>query len=428
MYNAYIVEIKELRKHSNADRLQIATIFGNDVIVDLSVKVGDKGIFFATDGQLGVEFCEKNNLVRKKDENGNNIGGYLDPEKRNIRALKLRGEKSEGLYLPLTSLSSFTKIEDLNVGDMISILNGVMICQKYIPKPSKPPRERTGKKGKKKIIKDKFPLFAEHADTEQLVYNMDAFRVGDLCYITLKMHGTSQRTAYTLKETSRTGWLARLLHLKPKRKWEYVTGTRRCTLTDFNKETGFYGSDAFRKPYHDYFKGKLHKGEEIFYEVLGYVDENTFIMGEVSNKKTEDKDFIKQYGETTRFTYGCEKGKNTIRVYRMTMTNEDGDVVEYSTEQCRRRCEEMGVEFVPVFEKFLFTTKEDLMERVEKYYDGADPVGITHIREGVVVRIDNAPSFKAYKHKNFYFKCIEGIAKNEATAPDMEEAQDVTEV
>ncbi len=172
----------------------------------------------------------------------------------------------------------------------------------------------------------------------------------------------------------------------------------------------------------------MHKGEEIFYEVLGYVDENTFIMGEVSNKKTEDKDFIKQYGETTRFTYGCEKGKNTIRVYRMTMTNEDGDVVEYSTEQCRRRCEEMGVEFVPVFEKFLFTTKEDLMERVEKYYDGADPVGITHIREGVVVRIDNAPSFKAYKHKNFYFKCIEGIAKNEATAPDMEEAQDVTEV
>ena len=31
--------------------------------------------------------------LEKKDENGNNIGGYLDPEKRNIKALKLRGEK-----------------------------------------------------------------------------------------------------------------------------------------------------------------------------------------------------------------------------------------------------------------------------------------------------------------------------------------------
>ena len=81
-------------------------------------------------------------------------------------------------------------------------------------------------------------------------------------------------------------------------------------------------------------------------------------------------------------------------------------------------------EFVPVFEKFIFTTKEDLMERVEKYYDGPDPVGLTHIREGVVVRIDNASKFRAYKHKNFNFKCIEGIAKNDATAPDIEEAQE----
>ena len=41
MYNAYITEVKELRKHSNADRLQVATFFGNDTIVGLDVKVGD---------------------------------------------------------------------------------------------------------------------------------------------------------------------------------------------------------------------------------------------------------------------------------------------------------------------------------------------------------------------------------------------------
>ena len=44
MYNAYITEVKELRKHSNADRLQVATFFGNDTIVGLDVKVGDKVI------------------------------------------------------------------------------------------------------------------------------------------------------------------------------------------------------------------------------------------------------------------------------------------------------------------------------------------------------------------------------------------------
>lgn len=432
MYNAYITEVKELRKHSNADRLQVATFFGNDTIVGLDVKVGDVGIYFPTDGQLGEEYASVNNLVRRKDENGNNVGGYLDPDKRNITAIKLRGEKSDGLFMPLTSLETFTDITKLKVGDMISILDGVMICQKYIPRTNKRARIEHAKKIKKKVETEKFPLFAEHADTEQLAYNLNSFKEGDVCYITLKMHGTSQRTAYTLKEKYHKlpYWLykiAKFFKIKPKKSWEMVTGTRRCVCTGFSKDTGYYGDNTFRKQYHDYFKGKLYKGEEVFYEVLGYVNENTLIMGEVSNKKTNDKEFIKQYGETTKFTYGCKPNESIIRVYRMTMTNEDGYVVEYPTELVRRRCEEMGVEFVPVFEKFIFTTKEDLMERVEKYYDGPDPVGIVHIREGVVVRIDNSTKFRAYKHKNFNFKCIEGIAKNDATAPDIEEQESLKE-
>lgn len=88
-----IVRINELRKHSNADRLQIANIFDCNVIVDMNTKVGDIGIFFPTDGQLSIEYCDENNLCRKKDENGKNIGGYLEPDKRNIRAMNMRGER-----------------------------------------------------------------------------------------------------------------------------------------------------------------------------------------------------------------------------------------------------------------------------------------------------------------------------------------------
>ena len=85
----------------------------------------------------------------------------------------------------------------------------------------------------------------------------------------------------------------------------------------------------------------------------------------------------------------------------------------------------MGVKCVPTFERFVFTTWEDLMERVEKYYDGADPIGKSHVREGVVVRIDNRSKFTAYKHKNFSFKVLEGIIKDTADAPDMEEAEEL---
>ena len=51
------------------------------------------------------------------------------------------------------------------------------------------------------------------------------------------------------------------------------------------------------------------------------------------------------------------------------------------------------------------------------FYSGTDPVGKTHIREGVVVRILNRPKFAAYKHKNFEFKVLSGIVI-ENTNPD----------
>ena len=398
----------------------MAECFGNQVIIDLSYKEGDIGIYFPTDGKLGEEFAETNNLVRKKDAEGNNVGGYLDPDKRNIKAIKLRGEKSDGLFLPLSSLESFGDINNLQVGDRITIFNGTLICEKYIPRTN-----RRSSNGANKQIKKKreieFPLFKEHVDTEQLDYNLGEFRKGDLCYITLKMHGTSQRTANLPKQNNKN-WFTRLKDKYLKTKYDVVTGTRRVVLENFNN--GFYGNDKFREHYHNWFKDKLYKGETVYYEVVGYVNETTPIMPDGDNKKVQDKEFVKQYGEKTRFSYGCTEGFNNIYVYRMTMTNEDGYVVEYPWELVKTRCEEMGVSYVPELEKFFYTTEDNLLKRVDKYLDIADPIGKTHISEGVVVKIENRKSFKAYKKKGFFFKVLEGIIKDMAEMPDIEEVQE----
>lgn len=207
MYCAYITTIHNLRKHSNADRLQCATIFGNNVIVDMSYTEGQKVIYFPVDGQLSSEFAEENNLVRKKNAEGNNIGGYLDPNKRNITALKLRGEQSDGLILPIEVLSKYTDITQLTDGEQITILNGVEICKKYIPATKR--RHQSGATSKtrntKSDSKEKivYPYFVEHIDTAQLAYNQSAFKPGDTCYITLKMHGTSARTMNAIEITKR---------------------------------------------------------------------------------------------------------------------------------------------------------------------------------------------------------------------------------
>ena len=421
MYEAYITTLKNVRKHSNADRLQVAECFGNQVIVDLSYKEGDIGIYFPTDGKLSKEFAKVNDLIRRKDENGNDAGGYLEPDKRNIKAIKLRGEKSDGLFLPLESLEKFCNINDLKIGDRITTLNGKLICEKYIPRANKSKNNSMNKKTIKKMKDIEYPLFKEHVDTEQLDYNLNQFNKGDLCYITLKMHGTSQRTANLPKQNNKN-WITRLKDKYLKTKYDTVSGTRRVVLESFDK--GVYGNDGFRRMYHNWFKNKLQKGEEVYYEVVGYVNETTPIMPDGDNKKVQDKEFTKKYGNKTRFSYGCTEGMNNIYVYRMTMTNEDGYVVEYPWELVKTRCEEMGVNHVPELDKFFYTTDEDLLKRVEQYLDIPDPIGRTHIAEGVVVRIDNKKTFKAYKKKGFFFKVLEGIIKDTAEAPDMEEIQE----
>ncbi|AYP68305.1 RNA ligase [Bacillus phage vB_BcoS-136] len=409
-YQAYITRIKELKKHSNADRLQVATLFGNDVIVGLDVEIGDLGIYFPTDGKLSEEYAKENKLTR-------GMGGYLDDEKRHVTSIRLRGEKSDGLFMPIKSLEKFIDISTLKEGDNVTTLGGKLICEKYIPKGKRNSNPTPKQKGQKKENKDSFPFFEQHIDTAQLAYNTRSFKEGDLVYITLKLHGTSQRTAHTVKKT-KSNFIQKLLGFKEKKAWDYVSGTRRVTLDSF--DGGFYGSNEFRKQHHDFFVGKLHKGEEVFYEVVGYAKDEQLIMPECDNKKTKDKEFIKQFGEKTRFTYGCGTGQSDIYVYRMTMTNEDGHTVEYPWELVKLRCEEMGVKHCPELEKFIFTTTDDLLERVSKHENGADPIGQTHIREGVIVRIENKKKFTALKQKNFEFKVLEGIIKSEDVL-DMEE-------
>lgn len=80
---------------------------------------------------------------------------------------------------------------------------------------------------------------------------------------------------------------------------------------------------------------------------------------------------------------------------------------------------------VPFVDQFEFTTKEDLLERINKYFeDLRDPVGKTHVKEGVVVRIENRRTFTAFKSKTYEFRVLEGIIKEDAIEPDMEEAQE----
>lgn len=90
---ASVQTIKAIIKHSNADRLYLATVLGWQVVVgDNEFQVNDKCIYFEIDSLLPEKTWSE--IFRAK--------------KFKIKTVKIRGEISQGLALPLSILDQYT--------------------------------------------------------------------------------------------------------------------------------------------------------------------------------------------------------------------------------------------------------------------------------------------------------------------------------
>lgn len=421
-YYGLVTHLRNVRKDENSDRLWLAECYGEGVIVGPDMHEGQMALYLPTDGKIERWFGNSFTLFRK-NEDGTTQGGYIE-DNGHIRAIKLRGNRSSGVVIALDRVYEVFGNQGWADGDKVNTINGKEFCHKYIPQ-RKVARSipKTSYKGRK-AEGITYPEFEMHKDTEQLAYNLDAFKPGDLLNMSLKMHGTSQRSMKTYGELP-NGFFRRLFHMKKRCKPMYVLGTRRCVVSENSQ--GYYGNDAFRMQHHKKIEPFVEDGMEVFYEVVGWYSEGETetIMPICNNSKMNDKAFIKQFGEQTVFSYGCHPGQSEMYVYRITAEN---GKKEYTPAEIVEWCARAGVHHVPYIEDFEFTTVDDLQERINKYFeDLADPIGRTHVKEGVVIRKMNGLGWQAYKSKTYEFKVLEGLIKSISDAPDMEEAQDVNE-
>lgn len=419
-YQALVTTLSNVRKAENSDRLWLADVFGEGVVIGPDMKDGDVVVYFPTDGKIERWFGDKFQLFRK-NEDGTVQGGYLE-DNGHVRAIKLRGNHSSGIVISYDAIERKFVNVNWEVGDAVSEIAGRQFCSKFVPKQksNQGNTPKTSYKGRK-AEGVTYPEFSMHTDTQQLAYNLDVFRPGDQINMSLKMHGTSQRSMKTYAILPRGFW-RRLFRMKAKTKDAYVLGTRRCVVSENSQ--GYYGNDQFRMAHHKKIEPFVQPGMEVFYEVVGYYgdNENSTIMPIGDNRKLNDKAFLKAFGPKTVFSYGCDVGQSEMYVYRITTEN---GAHECTPEEITAWCGMAGVHQVPQIDNFTFTTVEDLQERINKYFeDLVDPVGKTHVKEGVVIRIVNGLGFKAYKSKTYEFKVLEGIIKETADAPDMEEQEE----
>jgi RNA ligase (TIGR02306 family) len=99
-----IEEIAEIRAHSNADRLAVASLqgIGFQFIVGKDTwKAGDKCLYFPIDSVLTPELCKKLGVE----------GRLAGAQKNRIKTIKLRGEISQGLIGPLSLIDELSQEE-----------------------------------------------------------------------------------------------------------------------------------------------------------------------------------------------------------------------------------------------------------------------------------------------------------------------------
>jgi hypothetical protein len=455
-YSAIVCRIR-VHPHPKADRLQLGTAYGAQVVVGLDAKDGDLGIFFPCDGQLSDKFCNHNDLYPRFDEQGRRIGGgFFDPKNRRVRAQGFRGEKSEGFWCPISYLDGMLSKESIALlkdGDQFTDLDGVNICSRYETEATK---VAGAANCQKPIAAKKHPLFKEHADTKQFAYEVSKIPVGSVVHISEKLHGTSGRYAFFREKHTFTGWrkyvfafigfLAGVLRVKDvaftsKR---LLVGSRRVQLKSALSETSFYGDENFRFAVANGLKEGIRMNETIYGELVGYQKPGSPIMGSVQTAQLNDKEFQKKYGDTITYKYGCPDGVSRFYIYRITQTNEHGYVVDLTVPQIKARCKALGFDYVPELSGPLLVapgsegldrmglthpliqssstgTLQRLETLVEGFLDGPSTLDDSHIREGVVVRVD-APNGDTYflKAKSFAFKVLEGIVKDTG-AVDLEE-------
>jgi len=430
-YLAKIVELKGIRKHTNADKLACISIDFQNVIIGLQAKEGDIYVYFPVECKINLDFLRFTNSFRDFTENAdyknsNNdrkmylsleenkkerVVGFFDENGR-VKTMKLREEKSMGYLVPANEVEAFL---GLNKGDLtqyagqeFDTINGTLMCEKYVPKVSKQPGSGKGKDKQGMVAKVSKVIEGQqhfHISTSNLRKNIHKIFPSTLISITYKTHGTSVWASNVLIKKQMT-WKERLA------KWfgvdvydtEYgvLYGSRKVVknkhFEDPNASNHFYKGDIWDIATRD-FRNDLPKGFSVYGEILGYTPSGSAIQG--------------------GYDYGCLPGEHKLEIYIVTHTNPDGLVTELSFPQICNFCERLNLTpSIPFYtgyaDQFLFSQKvsytgddfqEIFLQTLEKLYNEKDCFMCNNAvpEEGVVVREESLFSCDSYKLKSFRF-------------------------
>jgi hypothetical protein len=409
---AIVGRLSNVRPITGADKIKLADITVHGV-TQAQVVVGVESVNDTPMVYFTSNMCLSAPLLEAYPD----LARYLGRAGR-VRTITLKKVISDGLAV---ELSKFKKWDTgLKEGDEFTELSDVVMCRRYEPPTKNNPTPAKGDKKKNKL--KKFSRLVEnqvklHHDTENFRRNVHKIGPADVVSISRKIHGTSFVCANVLTK--------KLLTFKEKiakffgvtiteEDYDYIYCSRNVVKNkDINlgKQKHFYSYDLWTEVGKEFFEFKLHEGETVYGEIVGYLPTGAPI----------------QKG----YHYGCEPNTYEVYVYRITSTNPEGFTIEYTWEQVTARCVELGVKQVETYYvgtlANLMGAKDDeeykgLVNFLEKKYLGKKaPDCGNRPDEGIVIRKDGLYTCEAYKLKDAAFIAGES-ASFENGVDDIEES------
>lgn len=409
-YCGKIIKVTNIRKHPNADRLQLVSIHGNEISVGLDIQLNDLLVYFPALSQLEEEFLRVNNLYKNSIKNINpEVKGFFE-NNGVIKPINLRSIKSMGfLATPeMIKIRTGYVITEADVNKEFDYISkDCLIVKRYEIPTKNNGKSSISKKAdtlKSKIYASLGNQFNFHDSTHSLVSEACVLNPDDTIIVTEKLHGTSAVFGKVLSEEIRTGFsgfLKDLLRIKKSRSYVNVYSSRRVIRgigNWLNSTKGYYSNDVWRVT-NNKLQDLLLNGETVYGEIVGF---------------TEDGEYIQ-----TDYDYKCEPNTSKFYIYKITMTNDQGIVIPLSFDQMEIRAKELGVETVPLkyygkAKHFDFSLrrvknenfKEEFLKVVYNDHANGQPCTYNNNKvpaEGVCITILKGFNPNIYKVKSFDF-------------------------
>ena len=430
-YLAQVVNITTFQQHPDPEvkKLKIAQVNGYKVVVGIDSKPGWY-VYFPTLSQINKDFLSFNNLFKNKELNSNTEKSGSFEDNCKVSAIKLRGQVSEGFLIEFELfnnwlLSYINKgIDNPSFVEFDSVKDGndeFQIVKKYVKRES----NIHNSKGEKQEGIDKVILsqFRYHYDTVILKKCPNVIGPNDLLSITQKINGVSGVSAFVMCNKEKI-WKDKIIDfindkiLKLKSidyvDYDYLFSSKSKVLNRYSQvkpeKSVWYYAHEFIKPY-------LIPGMTIYYEVVGFMPSGKCI----------------QKG----YDYGCipptQNYKSElnfkVRPYRITLTNVNGDVHEFSAREVQQWCKANFL--TPVYQHYYGYAKdlypqidpndeyygqkfmENLANEEKIFMEQKDPTCRNNVyAEGIVIRKENMKS-EAFKLKCFAFTKTEIVNDEE---------------